>query len=164
MPTYDPLVERPTPKLPSGQRDLKAYTVTESWVKWFTQLSQGVSQSSVLLSTTSLTSQAASITTTTINTGPLNAGLYRITWYARITQAASSSSSLTITIGWTDASVAVTYAGSAITGNTTTTFQSVTQTVYSDRLSDLTYATTYSSTGATAMQHSLYIVVEKVSA
>ena len=49
-----------------------------------------------------------------------------------------------------------------MTGNTTTTNQSGDSLIRVDRNSAITYATAYSSTGATAMQYKLDVVVEQV--
>jgi hypothetical protein len=163
LPVTDPLVNAPNPNLPKGQKDVNAYGMTDTWAKFFGSIAQTVSQASSTLNTTSVTAAAASIITTNLPLGQLNSGLYRVTWYARITRAASSSSSLTITLGWTDGGVAITQSGAAITGNTTATYQSLTYMIHVDRLTEITYATTYSSTGGTTMQYSLYLTVENVA-
>jgi hypothetical protein len=114
--------------------------------------------------TTSLTAQEASIGTTALQAGSLVEGLYRISWYARITRAATTSSTLTVTIGWTESTLALTLGGAAITGNTTTTVQSGSIIAMLDGASPLTYATTYGSVGATTMQYRLDVIVERVTA
>jgi hypothetical protein len=55
-------------------------------------------------------------------------------------------------------------AGAAMTSNTTTTVQSDTVLVAIDASTPLTYSTAYSSTGATAMAYSLWLVAEQVDA
>jgi hypothetical protein len=112
----------------------------------------------------SLTNQSASIGATDFSGGGLSAGLYRLTYYTRITQAATTSSSLTVTLDWQDGGVAPSISGAAITGNTTTTIQSNTVLVRIDGSSPVRYSTTYSSVGATPMKHSLYITLEEVLA
>lgn len=112
-----------------------------------------------------LTGQGAAIATTSIPTdGDLSAGLYRVTWYARITTAAGVSSSLTVSFGWTDGAISQTHSGAAITGNTTTTFQSGTLLLRTDAASPITYATTYASNAAGVMRYSLYITLERLAA
>lgn len=122
-----------------------------------------ITQSSRTLTTVSLTDQHASIGATAINTTTLSAGLYRAWWYARVTTAAGVSSSLTVTLGWTESSIALTYAGVAMTGNTTATTQSDGGVVRIDGATNVTYATTYASNAAGAMQYRLDVVLEALS-
>lgn len=112
---------------------------------------------------THLTGQSASIGSTQLPVGALPAGTVRVSWYAHITQAATTSSALMVTIGWTENGVALSSDGVAITGNTTTTTQSGSFTVTSDADSPLTYATTYASVGGVVMEYSLVVMVEYVS-
>ena len=159
MPLTDALVVAPNPNLAKGQRDSTAYQMSETWVKYFQQQGQTASQTPGRLQSVGVQQAGTAILTTTL-WPTTTAGLYRITWYARITRAATVSSSLTLTLGWTDNTVALTSAQTAITGNTTSTFQSGTLTVNADRLTNLTYAAAYASVGATSMQYSLQIAVE----
>lgn len=110
-----------------------------------------------------LTAQAASITTTAIGS-PTADGLYLVQWYARITRAATVSSSLTLTFGWTDHTQALTAPQAAITGNTVTTTQSGSLLLFSDASSPVTYAATYASSGTTTMQYALYVALSQVFA
>lgn len=111
-----------------------------------------------------LTSQGASIVTTALPTdGDLSAGLYRVTWYQRITTVAGVSSSLTVAFGWTDGTVAQSHAGAAMTGNTTATWQSGTFLLRTDAASPITYATTYVSNAAGVMRYALYLTLERVA-
>jgi hypothetical protein len=108
-----------------------------------------------------LTDQAAAIAATDMGSTP-RAGLYRLTYYARITQAATTSSSLTVTLDWTDGVVNPSYSGAAITGNTTTTTQSGSQTFLVDARSAINYSTAYASVGATPMQYALSLYLEEL--
>lgn len=116
------------------------------------------------LNTVELSAQAASITATDFSGGTLAAGLYLATYYARITQAATVSSSLEVAFGWTDGAVLQSFVGDAITGNTTATSQSGTVLLRTDAGEDVTYETTYASVGATEMEYSLDVVLLKVDA
>ena len=92
----------------------------------------------------------------------LVAGLYRLSYYAQVTQAASVSSSLTTQFQWTYNSVTQTLTSAAMTGNTTTTYQGLTFPLRVDYDTSVTYAGTYASSGAPAMQFSLDIALEAV--
>jgi|TARA_R100000049_G_C1939092_1_gene83049 hypothetical protein len=108
-----------------------------------------------------LVGQSASIGTTAIPTATLATGLYRVGWTAKLTTAATTSSSLTVTLTWTRG-VTVTFAGAAITGNTTATFQSEIKQIKIDASSPVSYATTYVSVGATPMVYELAVVLERM--
>lgn len=110
-----------------------------------------------------LTVQDASIGTTPLPTDALAPGLYSVQYYARITTAAGVSSSLTVTISWTDGSVACSLSGAAMTGNTTGTVQTNTYLIKVDQASPISYSTTYASNPAGAMEYSLDIVLQAIS-
>ena len=135
--------------------------LTEPWERWFDQLQIILEASAARVASVGLTAQAGSLTED-LDTGGLDAGLYRVSYYARITQAATLNSSLTIAFHWTDGGITQTFTGAAITGNTTTSYQSETQLIHVDALSPLTYAALYASAGAIPMQFSLYFTLEEV--
>lgn len=135
--------------------------LTEPWRKWFLDLYTRVVSVPAVLAHVTATAQAAAITTTDATAVPAT-GVYRVSYRARISQAASSSSSLTVTLGWTDTGVACSSAGAAMTANTTSTVQSGSLLVSATVGSSITYATAYASVGATPMQYALDVVVESV--
>jgi len=140
---------------------------SKTFIDWMTQLVADVDAAPARLQTASVSGQHASIGTTAIQTGSLATGLYRVTWYARVTTPATTgaaTSSLTVTLGWTDGGVTCTYSGAAMTGNTTGTVQSQTQMVNVAAASPITYATTYASNTAGQMVYKLTLVLEQVNA
>ena len=151
MPARDPLITPP------------ANLIRRSWQVWLRNLTTQVNAAPSRLQTVSLAAQTASIGATSIPSSALSAGLYRVTWYARIAVAATTSSSLTVTLGWVDDTVTMSLSGAALTGNTTTTSQTSTALLAVDNASPVTYTTTYASVGATAMQYTLDITLEAVS-
>jgi hypothetical protein len=132
------------------------------WPKWFRNLYDTVSACPERLQTVSLTVQGASIATTPIPLQNFPQGVYRVTWYARITRAATVSSDLTIHVGFLDDTVACAVDGAVGSGNTTATWHSGTVVITSDLDGPITYSTTYASVGATSMQYKLTIVLERV--
>jgi len=157
MPTQPESPPYYTPILQNGQ-DL----VSVPWLRYFEQQGQEVASASRSQASTSLSTQGAAIGATPILVTS-STGLYRVTIYLRITRAASVSSSATVSIGWTDTGVAVTYTLPAVTGNTTTSFISETVMVRADGATGITYAVAYASVGGTSMQYSLDVVVEALS-
>jgi hypothetical protein len=158
VPLRDPLVE--LKKDPKGRL---IGEVSWSWLNYFLKQNTRITESPHRLRRVSLTVQAAAIATTPVPLAALGAGLYRITIYARITQPATVSSSLTVTVGWTDGGVSVVASGAAIIGNTTATQQSFSQLVKLDQATPLTYATAYASVGGTPMQYALEVVIEELA-
>ena len=95
--------------------------------------------------------------------GRLQSGIYRVSYYARITQAAGVSSSLTVQFRWTDGGVAQTQTAAAITGNTTTSVQQDRLMVRTDRNTSIVFDTVYASTGAPVMQYRLNLALERLA-
>ena len=156
---------------PTSGGDLQTGLVSSPWFEYFLQMQDRAEKSPYAIGTLfdMLTGQTAAIAATSLTistptglTTKLSKGLYRVSTYVRITQAASTSSSLTVTLGWTDGTVACTSSGSAVTGNTTATTGSQSVMIRSDADGSVTYATAYSSSGATAMQYRLDVVLEQV--
>jgi len=107
-----------------------------------------------------LTAQSAAITTTDVPATTLDGTLYRASYSLRITQAATTSSSAQLTLGWTSDSVSCAQTFAAVTGNTTATQQSDVIVIAADSATTVTYAVAYSSTGATSMTYALDIRLE----
>lgn len=129
---------------------------TLRWTDWFERCPGTFHAIPSILSVTSLEEQNAAISATDFaDTKDLAAGLYLVLYHARITTAAGTSSSLTVTVGWTEGAVAQTQAGAAMTGNTTTTHQSGVFLIRSDPDESITYETAYASNAAGVMQYSL---------
>jgi len=154
-PTPEFVVERPV------TRDAITGRVTQAMRYWLLSLADRLNRTPEVLGNVSLTAQTASISATAISVPSIAPGVYRLSAAARITTAATTSSSLTVTFGWTQA-VACTVSGSAITGNTTATTGSLVAIVRADEATALTYATTYASSGGTAMQYRLDVCVEQL--
>ena len=133
-----------------------AQRLTRLWVDWFVALNDRLNAVVHQLKPIALTAQAVSISATAVPLGTLDAGLYWVTVYARITQADPTSSSLTVTIGFTTGGVACSFSGDALTGNTTNTVQSFSRLIRIDQGTTITYATTYSGRG---MRYSLDVLV-----
>lgn len=133
--------------------------VNIDWLRWFNSIVQGFSLSSSLAGSVTLAAQAASVASAPVAQS-LAPGVYRVSYYARVTTAATSSSSLAIDVGWTDGVIACALSVAAVTGNTTATVSAGSLIVKVDNGTDITYATTYASTGATSMQYALSLRVE----
>ena len=155
------------PSFPFRERLMGLDTVaqgilTQPWQIWLRGVVDALNASSQVQKSVTGTPTGSSITTTALLADTGSAGVFRVSWFLRITQAATTSSSVAVSVGFTDG-VALTISGSAVTGNTTTTIQQQTILVRCDANSALTYSTTYSSVGATSMQYAVSVVVERVN-
>lgn len=136
--------------------------LTLPWQVWLRGVTDALNAAPQVQTSVTGTPTGASIGTTTLLADTGSAGVFRVSWFLRITRAATTSSSVAVTVGFTDG-VALTISGTAVTGNTTTTIQQQSVIVRCDAASALTYSTTYSSAGATSMQYALSVVVERVN-
>ena len=134
--------------------------MSKLWIQFFGGQTDRINQGAAVVVFKQLKTQGAAVATTSFATETLSPGLYRVSYYARITRAATTSSSLTVTIGHTDGAVSITQVGAAITGNTTATVQSGTALMRVDTATAVTYGTAYSSTGSTSMQYRLDLAFE----
>jgi len=133
------------------------------WWDYFNLLPLTLSLSIERVNSVTLETQGAAITATDFSGGGLTVGLYRVSYYARITRAATTSSSLTVTVAFTGGGVSPSFSGAAMTGNTTTTVGSSTWLIRIDNATTaINYSTAYVSVGATSMQYCLDLVLEKV--
>ena len=166
MPISDPIANPRRPDYArSGRPDPIEGRVTQPWADYLNQQRDMLSTAANRIAIVTLTDQGAAIAAVDFSGGRLSGGVYRITYIARITQAASVSSSLTVTFDWTVGGLTPTFSGPAITGNTTTTIQgNEALTIRIDGTSPIRYSTAYASVGATPMKYSLDIVLEQVAA
>lgn len=164
LPTSNSLIEAPAP-LPGERPKSLVGLLTNPWILWFQEVVTWLQRMSQRYATVDLGTPpiSASIASTPIPTGNLSAAKYRLSYYARITRAATTSSSLIVTVNWLDGGVSCSFSGTAITGNTTATTQSNTVTFKADAASAINYSTTYASVGGTTMQHGLLLVLESMS-
>lgn len=135
---------------------------TRSWIEWLTNQSAIQASSPRRVSYVELQDKAASVAATDISDGGLEAGFYRVSYYATISQAATTSCSLVVALDWTDRSAVKTLTGTAVTTNSTATVQVGGGLIRIDSNSPVRYTTTYGSVGATPMQYDLVITLERL--
>ena len=142
----------------------KAGFYTVPWLRWWERMPDTLESIPNVINAVSLTDQNTSLSATDFSGIILPDGVYRASYYARITTAAGVSSSLTVALAWTDGGVAMSLTGAAITGNTTSTYQSGSVVFHADANQIITYATTYASNAASAMKYRLDVSLEKIRA
>lgn len=146
-----------TPIIAQGGR------VSEPWRVFFRDQETAIAQTTTqTIPPITLTAQAASIGVTPIPTPSLAPGYYRVSYYARVTTVGSVSSSLTVTVSWTDGGVACSASGAAITGNTVASTGTGSFLLLIDEATPISYSTTYASNLAGEMQYQLGLTLEEV--
>ena len=149
VPQYDPVVK--------PDRFL-----TEPWERWFDQLQIILEASAVRVASVNLTAQGASIAPTDLTDGGLDEGLYRVSYYARISTPGPVGSTLTISFTWTDGGLTQTFTGAPIPGITTSNYGSETQLIHVDALSPVQYFAEVSVGAAPPLEYNLYFTLEEV--
>lgn len=142
----------------------KAGRITDELDAWFLEISTRLNRAPERRARVTFIDHGATIPTTAVPILKLAKGLYRISYYIRVTRPGSVSSSVQVTLGWTDGAVAQTFVGALKNGNTTTTYESSgVPLVRADAETELTYAVAYANGGgATSMQFVLDVVVEAI--
>lgn len=130
-----------------------------TWPTWLTRLVAAVNAAPGVIVTSTLTGQTAAIPLMALATGTVTGGAYQIQAYLQVTQAATTSSSATLTLGWTTNGIAQTSTAAPVTGNTPATSQTTSLFVLADQGSVFSYAVAYASVGATPLQYSLTLKV-----
>jgi hypothetical protein len=163
IPIYDPIARaRNRQKYRGAEKDPLEGTVTELWSGFFSQQNLAIQAAPTRIAVVPVTNQSASIGLTDITGGSIVGGLYALSYYARITVPASVSSSLTIALDWRDGGVTLTFTGAAMTGNTTSTYQSGgLPLIKVDSLSPVRYSATRVSVG-TPMSFDLVVQLDRV--
>lgn len=160
MLTYAPAPVRDPVSEPNP--DTKKQMLTRPWVDWFAALGNRVDQQTQKLDVIEMYNLSGTIGVTPIPLSVSDQGIFRITYYTRIMQQAATSSSVTVTIGWTDGAITCFQAFPAMTGNTQGTTQSHTLMVRNDQASALTYQITVASNPAGQVRYSFIVMVEQV--
>lgn len=159
---YDVPVSPETINRETGKKARSPY-FSQEWTDWLLEQQRRAEDSPEQLGRVSLSAQSADIAATSLPLPDLTTGIYRIGVYVRVTRAGSVSGEIQIVIGWTDGAVALTSAGTNLTGNTTTTFEQRSLVIAVDANAPPTYEAIYTDGGgATAMQFKLEITVEKL--
>jgi hypothetical protein len=135
--------------------------VQRAWRLFFRTQNDTLSYASVNAGSVSKTVQQASIAATPVPM-TVSAGFYRVSVYARRTQAATTSSDLKVDIGFTESGASLTVTTGTDSTNTTSKVVTGNWVLRVDQTTTITYATTYASVGATPMQYRLDVVVEQV--
>lgn len=110
-----------------------------------------------------LTEQDDSIAFTDIAAGGnLAAGVYRLTYYVRVTSPDGVASSIEVDFSFTDHGQVMTFPGAAVTGDTVTSAGTGSIMFYADGNAPITYSTIYASNTPNAMVYELIVILEQI--
>ena len=167
LPVETPLVRGPDIavlaallKNPNAAKDLQAYLITEPWATYLSQFTTSFGSIAQRVASATLLNQSASIALTTLPTQG-STGVYRF-WYEADIISPGATSSLIVTVTFTQRGITKSFSGAAMTGNLTTTIQSNTWILPVDANTPVQYSTTYASTGA-PMTYGLTLGLEAVN-
>jgi hypothetical protein len=148
----------------AGQPDPLEGRPSENWELWFQSISDKLQKCSVLVNSVSATGKGATIGSTDFSGGGVSVGLYRIGYYARVTTAAGTSSSLQLTFTWSDHGASPSVSTTAYTGNSTVAPIVGSFLLYTDAGSPINFVATYASVGSPSMVYELYLTLHKEAA
>ncbi len=147
----DPTKAKSVPKLIAGF----------TWLRTFSDMVSAFGVVPQREAKVNLSGRTASIGVTPLPIGSVVNGIYRVSYCFRVTRPGSISSTLTITLSWTEGGVAMSASGAAATGNTTATGQRGTLPIRVDANTPISYSVAYSDGGGgTSMAYSVDIVAE----
>lgn len=163
-----PIPDAPIAYVSVGQgatrQRLAATLNADGWDQYFRSQQRAVQATAQRLKRVTLAGKSASIAPTVIPVSAIAPGLYRVTVYFRLTQAATVNSSLTVNIAHTDGTVACQFPGTAFVGNVTNRPQSFSVMLRSDQATSISFEVIYASVGAQPMLFDLELVLEALPA
>lgn len=136
--------------------------INKEWFLWLSGIVELLQKAPTAQGRVLKASEQASISTTPVEIGQVSQGIWRVSTHLRVKTPATVSSSVQVTISWTDGGVAQSESGTLLNGNLTTTREGKTFIIRTDASSPISYAVAYASVGATAMIYTLDVVVEQV--
>lgn len=160
VPMRSPVLE-PGPEDPSKKNPFLA-KLHRTIVRFLNDLRGYVATVSSIVGSTSISAGSAAVTTTDIPTPALEEGLYRASYNLRVNRAASTSSSVGMTFGWTAGGVSCSQVFAFLTGNTTASQTSDSILISVDDSTPVVYAISYTSVGGVSMTFDANIVLEVI--
>src|SRR5262245_2471339 len=160
-PLQTPLIELP-PTQPGDPLHRLSGLITRTWNQYFQSFASRIDTAPRTLRGVKIPPSTAAIGATPLPIGTTADGSYRISWYLTVTQAASTSSSVGFVFQHTFRGTTKTQTPPALATNLTSDAASGVIVCGSDAAAPITYAITYSSSGATAMAYAAALVIEQI--
>lgn len=168
MPDFEDLPSKEDLVLPSPRTHplagkLPSFKMNPRWQQYFGNQRNDLNTKPSRKAQLNLTALAASLGLTPLAIGEVSQGLWRVSYTARATQAASVSSSLEVTVSWIDRGVTITKTSAALIANDVAEPQFGTLIVRVDGNTPISVSTTYASAGGTPMIYQLDVVAEELA-
>lgn len=160
-PARDRLVEVPADWL---RRDPNIGKLSFEWDRYFLALQRQVDRAVATVSSGAIVrlGLSASVPLTPIG-GTQSAGVYQVSAYTQCRTPAGTSSSTQLHVTWTYGGVVQTWIGTAMTGNTNTTFVSESLPLVAlEAGGPVSYQVVYSAVPAGSMVYDFYLVLQRV--
>lgn len=138
--------------------------VTEDWRRWLQQVKDAIDAAGRKVGAAVALSAQASSLIGAVDTPALTAGLYRVSWHLRVTRAATTAGSVALALSTTAGGQVTTETVGTLATNVLGDARSGVAVLDVDAGAAVSYATVYSSTGATALQYALQLSVEALPA
>lgn len=149
LPNFDPVV---------GRDGL----LSDQWRNWLGRLPATLASIPSILNVVRLDGQTAMVAQE-LNDGKLLKGLYRASYLITVTQAAGTSSSLTVSLSWVADALDMAWSGATMTDSPLKAFQTGTMLLRCDADSPINFDVAYASVGAPALTYSLDFALEKIA-
>lgn len=137
--------------------------MTRTFNTWLRGLTSALNNTATLSTAPIVLTSLSGPLATSIALPAAPAGVYRLSYVVRVRQAATTSSSVAVTLQWLAGGVTQSYTQPALTTNTVTSVQSGSVLAVVDGGSVIAYFTTYASVGGTPMLYDLTVTVEALS-
>jgi len=160
-PLQTPIIELPETRVGDPLHRLTGL-VTRTWNQYFQSFANRIDTAPQTLRGVTIPPSTAAIAATPIPIGATAAGLYRVNWFLTITRAASGGSSVGLVFQHTFRGTTKTQTTPTLSTNLVSDAVSGVIVCGSDATAPITYAITYSSSGATTMQYAAAIVIEQI--
>lgn len=159
-------VNRPAAPIRDPLVNKEGFVTGNPWLAWLRDIRADIDAAPVGFEPVVVEARTSAISTTAIPTdGDLTAGVYRVSWAAKVVTAAAVSSDFQVTISWTWKTVTQQWVGTSRNGNLTTTYDlSSVPLLYVDAASPITYAVSYNSNPASAMAYDFFLALERLAA
>lgn len=139
--------------------------LSQEAIDWFLALTGSVNAAPARVGVSViLPDEDDSIPPTDLSGGNLATGIYRMTYFVRVTTPDGAGSAVQVNFGWSDDLQPLVFNGTNVTGDLVTSYASGMVTFASDGGSPITYETVYSSTTPNAMHYKLAVTLELVQA
>lgn len=132
----------------------------DKYIRWLSGLRGEVDARPKRLTQVNLEGQNASLGATPLPIGSVTRGIWRVSSTVRVTTPGGVSSSIQVSLLWTERGVVQIESGAALAGNLTTTREGKTFVIRSDEGTPISYASTYASNAAGIMRYSWDLTAE----